>query len=57
VSYHNRYSILQGITASLQTNHLSLCGFFSETTKVLNEAAVAGKIDYLEVERKCNCRT
>jgi hypothetical protein len=28
-------------------NHLSL-RLFQETTKVLNEAAVAGKIDYLE---------
>jgi DNA-directed RNA polymerase subunit beta' len=38
---------LQGITrASLQTK--SFMRHLSETTKVLNEAAVAGKIDYLE---------
>jgi DNA-directed RNA polymerase beta' subunit len=34
---------------SIATNKIIyLCGFFQETTKVLNEAAVAGKIDYLE---------
>jgi DNA-directed RNA polymerase subunit beta' len=32
--------------SSLQTNHSSAAS--SKTTKVLNEAAVAGKIDYLE---------
>jgi DNA-directed RNA polymerase subunit beta' len=40
--------VLQGITrASLQTKSF-ICCIFQETTKVLNEAAVAGKIDYLE---------
>jgi DNA-directed RNA polymerase subunit beta' len=34
--------------ASLQTKSFHLCSIFQETTKVLNEAAVAGKIDYLE---------
>jgi DNA-directed RNA polymerase subunit beta' len=39
---------LQGITrASLQTKSF-ISAAFQETTKVLNEAAVAGKIDYLE---------
>ncbi|MCH7524379.1 MAG: DNA-directed RNA polymerase subunit beta', partial [Bacteroidetes bacterium] len=41
--------ILQGITrASLQTKSFISAASFQETTKVLNEAAVAGKIDYLE---------
>jgi DNA-directed RNA polymerase subunit beta' len=40
--------ILQGITrASLQTNSFISAASFQETTKVLNEAAVAGKIDTL----------
>jgi DNA-directed RNA polymerase subunit beta' len=34
-------------TASLQTKSF-ISASFQETTKVLNEAAVAGKIDYLE---------
>ncbi|HSM63806.1 MAG TPA: hypothetical protein VK833_07715, partial [Gillisia sp.] len=39
----------QGITrASLQTKSFISAASFQETTKVLNEAAVAGKIDYLE---------
>jgi DNA-directed RNA polymerase beta' subunit len=34
---------------SIATNKIIyLCCIFQETTKVLNEAAVAGKIDYLE---------
>ena len=41
-------SILQGITrASLQTDSFISAASFQETTKVLNEAAVAGKIDDL----------
>lgn len=40
--------ILQGITrASLQTKSFISAASFQETTKVLNEAAVAGKIDTL----------
>ncbi|HEV7230127.1 MAG TPA: DNA-directed RNA polymerase subunit beta' [Bacteroidia bacterium] len=40
--------ILQGITrASLQTNSFISAASFQETTKVLNEAAVAGKVDTL----------
>ena len=40
--------VLQGITrASLQTNSFMSAASFQETTKVLNEAAVAGKIDDL----------
>ncbi|MAW64991.1 MAG: DNA-directed RNA polymerase subunit beta' [Flavobacteriales bacterium] len=42
-------AILQGITrASLQTNSFISAASFQETTKVLNEAAVNGKIDHLE---------
>ena len=42
-------AILQGITrASLQTNSFISAASFQETTKVLNEAAVHGKVDYLE---------
>ena len=41
--------VLQGITrASLQTKSFISAASFQETTKVLNEAAVNGKIDYLE---------
>ncbi|MCZ2442586.1 MAG: DNA-directed RNA polymerase subunit beta' [Flavobacteriales bacterium] len=41
--------VLQGITrASLQTESWISAASFQETTKVLNEAAVNGKIDYLE---------
>ena len=41
--------VLQGITrASLQTKSYISAASFQETTKVLNEAAVAGKIDRLE---------
>ena len=41
-------SILQGITrASLQTQSFISAASFQETTKVLNEAAVNGKEDYL----------
>ena len=40
--------LLQGITrASLQTKSFISAASFQETTKVLNEAAVAGKQDYL----------
>ncbi len=42
-------SILQGITrASLQTNSWISAASFQETTKVLNEAAVNGKVDTLQ---------
>ena len=41
--------VLQGITrASLQTKSFISAASFQETTKVLNEAAVAGKIDTLQ---------
>ena len=41
--------ILQGITkASLQTNSFISAASFQETTKVLTEASVAGKTDYLQ---------
>jgi DNA-directed RNA polymerase subunit beta' len=41
--------ILQGITrASLQTKSFISAASFQETTKVLNTAAVSGKVDYLE---------
>ncbi len=41
--------ILQGITkAALQTNSFMSAASFQETTKVLNEAAINGKIDKLE---------
>ena len=40
--------VLQGITkASLQTNSFISAASFQETTRVLTEAATAGKIDYL----------
>ena len=42
-------SILQGITrASLQTSSWISAASFQETTKVLNEAAVHGKVDFLK---------
>jgi len=41
--------VLQGITrAALQTNSFFSAASFQETTKVLNEAAVLGKVDKLE---------
>ena len=41
--------ILQGITrASLQTKSFISAASFQETTKVLNEAAISGKVDKLE---------
>ena len=41
--------VLQGITrAALQTNSFMSAASFQETTKVLNEAAIFGKIDELE---------
>ena len=41
--------ILQGITrASLQTRSWLSAASFQETTKVLNEAAIHGKVDYLD---------
>ncbi|MBF0597518.1 DNA-directed RNA polymerase subunit beta' [Faecalibacter rhinopitheci] len=42
-------AVLQGITrASLQTKSFMSAASFQETTKVLNEAAVAGKVDHLK---------
>ena len=51
--------VLQGITrASLQTKSWISAASFQETTKVLTEAAVNGKRDYLVgLERKCYCRS
>jgi DNA-directed RNA polymerase subunit beta' len=41
--------ILQGITrAALQTKSFMSAASFQETTKVLNEAAIRGKVDTLE---------
>lgn len=41
--------VLQGITrAALQTKSFMSAASFQETTKVLNEAAINGKVDYLE---------
>lgn len=41
--------VLQGITkAALQTTSFFSAASFQETTKVLNEAAINGKVDYLE---------
>ena len=41
--------ILQGITrAALQTSSFISAASFQETTKVLNEAAIQGKTDYLQ---------
>lgn len=41
--------VLQGITkASLQTNSFISAASFQQTTKVLTEASVAGKVDYLQ---------
>ncbi len=41
--------ILQGITrAALQTQSFMSAASFQETTKVLNEAAIYGKVDFLE---------
>ncbi len=41
--------VLQGITrAALQTNSFFSAASFQETTKVLNEAAILGKVDRLE---------
>ena len=41
--------VLQGITrAALQTTSFMSAASFQETTKVLNDAAIRGKIDYLE---------
>ena len=48
---------LQGITrASLQTKSFISAASFQETTKVLNEAAVNGKVDrFRGLKRKCYC--
>ncbi|MDR1865959.1 MAG: DNA-directed RNA polymerase subunit beta' [Bacteroidales bacterium] len=43
------FQILQGITrAALQTQSFFSAASFQETTKVLNEAAIYGKVDYLD---------
>ena len=43
------HPVLQGITkASLQTNSFISAASFQETTRVLTEASVGGKVDYLE---------
>ncbi len=43
------HPVLQGITkASLQTNSFISAASFQETTRVLTEAAVSGRVDYLE---------
>jgi DNA-directed RNA polymerase subunit beta' len=45
-NYATATPVLQGITrASLQTKSFISAASFQETTKVLNEAAVAGKVD------------
>ena len=51
--------ILQGITrASLQTKSFISAASFQETTKVLNEAAVSGKVDHLNgLKGKCYSRS
>ena len=44
----NNMEIVQGITrAALQTKSFMSAASFQETTKVLNEAAISGKTDYL----------
>ena len=41
-------AVLQGITrASLATRSFMSAASFQETTKVLNEAAIAGKVDFM----------
>jgi DNA-directed RNA polymerase subunit beta' len=41
--------VLQGITrAALATKSFMSAASFQETTKVLNEAAIQGKVDYLD---------
>ncbi len=41
-------AVLRGITrASLATRSFMSAASFQETTKVLNEAAIAGKVDYM----------
>ncbi|KAA6325663.1 DNA-directed RNA polymerase subunit beta' [termite gut metagenome] len=43
------FQILQGITrAALQTQSFFSAASFQETTKVLNEAAIFGKVDNLD---------
>ena len=50
--------IMLGITkASLATNSFLSAASFQETTKVLTEAAIKGKVDHLcGTEGKCNYR-
>jgi DNA-directed RNA polymerase subunit beta' len=41
--------VLQGITkAALHTNSFISAASFQETTKVLSQAAIRGRVDYLE---------
>jgi DNA-directed RNA polymerase subunit beta' len=48
--------ILQGITkAALQTKSFMSAASFQETTKVLNEAAINGKVDLLEGLKENDC--
>ena len=49
--------VLLGITkASLTTNSFISAASFQETTRVLTEASVTGKVDYLKrIKRKCCC--
>lgn len=50
--------LLQGITkASLQTRSFISAASFQETTRVLTEAAIQGKVDKLMLERKRHCRS
>ena len=49
--------MILGITkASLQTNSFISAASFQETTRVLTEAAINGKVDKLTgLKRKCDC--
>ena len=49
--------VLMGITkASLQTESFISAASFQETTRVLTDAAIKGKVDKLNrSKRKCNC--
>ena len=45
----NNMEIVQGITrAALRTNSFISAASFQETTKVLSEAAIRGRVDHLE---------
>ena len=48
--------VLMGITkASLQTESFISAASFQETTRVLTDAAIKGKVDKLRIKGKCNC--